>query len=98
MDIQYLLGLKKIFSIYLDTVSSTEPKLSATPKLSRLLHTYFIYDKRPQIAGCRRIHVQLTAISQRQEGTPRGSKMASSGRPVKWLHPDLIVRCKVNVV
>ena len=27
MDIQYLLGLKKFFSIYLDTVSSTEPQL-----------------------------------------------------------------------
>ena len=41
MDIQYLLGLKKFFSIYLDTVCSTEPQLSATPKLSSLLHTYF---------------------------------------------------------
>ena len=30
MDKQYLLGLKKFFSIYLDTFSSTEPQLSAT--------------------------------------------------------------------
>ena len=36
MGIQYLLGFKKFFSIYLDTVSSTEPRLSATPKLSTL--------------------------------------------------------------
>ena len=43
MDIQYLLGLKKFFSIYLDTVSSTEPQLLATPKLSSLLHTYFLF-------------------------------------------------------
>ena len=41
IDIQYLLGLKKFFSIYLDTVCSTEPQLSATPKLRSLLHTYF---------------------------------------------------------
>ena len=41
MEIQYLVGLKKFFSIYLDTVSNTEPKLSATPKLSSLLHTSF---------------------------------------------------------
>ena len=44
-DIQYLLGLKKFFSIYLDTVSSTEPELSATLKLSSLLHTYFTTKK-----------------------------------------------------
>ena len=89
MDLQYLLGLKKFFSIYLDTVSSTEPQLSATPKLSSLLHTYFTKnDKRLQIAGCRRIQVQPTAISRRREGAPRGSKMASSGRPVKRLHPE----------
>ena len=41
MDTQYLLGLQKFFTIYLDTVSGTEPELSATPKLSSLLHTYF---------------------------------------------------------
>ena len=41
IDIQYLLGLKKFFSIYLDTVSSTEPELSATPKLCSLSRTYF---------------------------------------------------------
>ena len=40
MDTQYLLGLKKFFSVYLDTVSNTEPELSATPKLTTLLHTY----------------------------------------------------------
>ena len=98
MDIQYLLRLKKFFSIYLDTVSSTEPQLSVTPKLSSLLHTYFYFnDKRLQLDYCCRIHVQLTAISQRREGTPRGCKSASSGRPAKRLHPDLIVWCEVNV-
>ena len=40
MIIQHLLGLKKFFSIYLDTGSNTEPQLLATPKLSSLLHTY----------------------------------------------------------
>ncbi len=39
MDTQYLHGLKKFFTIYLDTISSTEPELSATPKL-RSLFTY----------------------------------------------------------
>ena len=96
MDIQNLLGL---FSIYLDAVSSTETQLSATPKLSSLLHTYYLKNhKKLQLVSCCRIHVHPTAISQRREGTPRGSKMASSGRPVKQLHPDLIVWCKVKVV
>ena len=47
MDIQYL----RILKSYLDTVSSTEPVLSATPKLSSLLHTYLTKnDKRLQLA------------------------------------------------
>ena len=40
-DIPYLTGLKKFFSVYLETINSTEPTYSATPKLSSLLHTYF---------------------------------------------------------
>ena len=80
-DIQYLLGLKKFFIIYLDTVSSTEPELSATPKLS-ILTLQQKNDKRLQLAGCRRIYIQSTAISRRRDGIPRGSKMFSSGRPV----------------
>ena len=77
---------KKFFSIYLDTISSTELQLSATPKL---ITSYFTKnDKILQIAGCRRIQVQPTAISRRREGAPRGRIMASSGRPVKRLHPE----------
>ena len=41
MDVQYLTGLKKFFTVYMDTVKNTEPAVSATPKLSSLLHTYF---------------------------------------------------------
>ena len=97
MDTQYLLGLKKFFSTYLETVSGSEPELSATPKLSSLLHTYFRkYDKTAPIAGSRRISVQPTAISRRREGAPRGTKLASSGRPVKRPHaePDCAVQNK----
>ena len=89
IDTQYLLGLKKFFSVYLDTVSDTEPELSATPKLSRLLHTYFTKnDKDFTCTGCRRIPVQPTAMSRRREGAPRGSKMATSGRPPKRVNPQ----------
>ncbi len=89
MDTQYLLGLKKFFSIYMETISATEPTTSATPKLSSLLHTYFSKaDKRVQTAGSRRINVQPTAISRRRDGIARGSNMAPSGRPVKRSHPD----------
>lgn len=38
-DIQYLTGLKKFFTVYLRTVTEAEPAISATPKLSSLLHT-----------------------------------------------------------
>ena len=39
MDIQYLTGLKKFFTVYMDTLKNTEPAASATPKLASLLHT-----------------------------------------------------------
>ena len=83
MDIQYQQGLKKFFSIYLDTVSSTEPQFSATPKLI----TYLLYkknDKRLQLAGCCRIHVQPTAMSQWRKGAPRGSKLIK-------IHQNLLI-------
>ena len=84
IEIQYLNGLKKFFTVYLDTVASTEPAISATPKLASLLHTYFS----PQcssigIAGTKLMKVQPTAISQRQPGISKGSKLARSGRPPK---------------
>ena len=41
LDVQYLTGLKKFFSTYLEIIDSTEPTSCATPKLSSLLHTYF---------------------------------------------------------
>ena len=41
VDTQYLTGLKNFFTVYLDTVTNTEPAVSATPKLASLLHTYF---------------------------------------------------------
>ena len=89
MDTQYLLELQKFFTIYLDTVSGTEPELSATPKLSSLLHTYFLKSSElVPVAGSRRINVQPTAISRRRDGAPRGNKMATGGRPVKRLHPE----------
>ena len=40
MDTQYLTGLQKMFTAYMDTVTSTEPTVSATPKLASLLHTF----------------------------------------------------------
>ena len=84
MDIQYLTGLKKFFTVYMETVTNTEPAVSATPILSSLLHTYF--SKQPssiQVAGTRLMHVQPTAISRRRGGVTKGSKMAPSGRPRK---------------
>ena len=39
MDIQYLTGLKKFFTVYMDTVRNTEPAVSATPKLD---HSYIL--------------------------------------------------------
>ena len=59
MDMQYLTGLNKFFTVYIDTINSTEPATSATPKLSSLLHTYF--SKQPSsihVPGTRRIQSQ----------------------------------------
>ena len=33
MDTQYLTGLKKFFRVYIETVTNTEPAVSATPIL-----------------------------------------------------------------
>ena len=95
LDIQYLKGLKKFFTLYMDTVKHTEPAVSATPKLSSLLHTYFSQPSSPstQVAGTRHMHVQPTAISRRREGVTKGSKMAPSGRPPKRPLTD----CDINV-
>ena len=86
LDTQYLDGLHKFFTTYLDTVERTEPMTSTTPHLSTLLHTYF---KKPSSmtsnAGCRQIHVQPTALSRRREGIPKGSQRAPAGRPQKRL-------------
>ena len=69
MDTRYLLGLKKFFSVYLDTVSNTEPEVSAAPKLITLLHTYFSkFETKLICAGSRRIHVQPTAVARQREG------------------------------
>ena len=84
MDVQYLTGLKNFFTVYMDTVTNTEPAVSATPKLASLLHTYFSpQPSLTQVAGTRRMHVQPTAITRRREGISKGSKMAPSGRPPK---------------
>ena len=85
LDVQYLTGLKKFFSIYLETVESIEPTSSATPKLSSLLHTYFSTTEKTlsSVAGTRKMHVQPTAISRRRQGITKGSHMAPSGRPCK---------------
>lgn len=95
MDIQYLTGLKKFFTVHMDTIKNTEPAVSATPKLSSLLHTYFSQpsSSATQVAGTRRMHVQPTAISRRREGVTKGSKMAPSGRPPKRPLTD----CDINV-
>lgn len=68
MNTPYLSGLKKFFTIYMDTVTDTEPAVSATPKLTSLLHTYFSRSSPTQVAGTRNIHVQPTAIARRREG------------------------------
>lgn len=84
MDQQYLTGLKKFFTVYLETVEHTEPASSATPQLSSLLHTYFTKSSNTvHVTGSRRIHVQPTAISRRRIGLPRGNQMAPCGRPPK---------------
>ena len=95
MDIQYLTGLKKFFTVYMDTVSNAEPAVSATPKLASLLHTYFSQSSSSatKVAGTRCMHVQPTAISRRREGVTKGNKMAPSGRPPK--HP--LTDCDINV-
>lgn len=84
LDTQYLTGLKKFFTVYLDTVAKTEPTCSATPRLASLLHTYFS----PQlstaaVAATRHMKVQPTAISRRRAGISKGTKLAPSGRPRK---------------
>ena len=59
MDIQYRTGLKKFFTVYMDTVKNTEPAVSATQKLSSLLHTYFSQSSsstaQVHVAGTRRM-------------------------------------------
>ena len=42
MNIQYLNGLCKFFTVYTNTVKKSEPVTSATPQLSSLLHSYFV--------------------------------------------------------
>lgn len=97
VDLQYLSGLKKFFTTYLDIVRNTEPVTSATPKLATILHTYF---SRPQststqIAGTRHMHVQPTSISRRRAEISKGSKLAPAGRPPKHSHePDPNVQSK----
>ena len=58
LDMQYLTGLKRFCTVYLDTVTNTEPAISATPKLASLLHTYFS----PQLST--QVHVAGTRCSQ----------------------------------
>ena len=86
------MDIQKFFTIYMDTVKSTEPAVSATPKLTSLLHTYFSRSSSStsQVAGTRHMHVQPTAIG---EGLTKGSKMAPSGRPPKRPLTD----CDINV-
>lgn len=89
LDLQYLTGLKKFFTVYMDTIDKTEPATSATPKLSSLLHTYFSKSSSiAHVAGSRHMHVQPTAISRRREGVTRGNQMAPSGRPRKRLNDE----------
>ena len=84
MDTQYLTGLRRFFTVYMDTIRNTEPASSATPKLASLLHTYLSPQSTvTQVAGTRHMHVQPTAISRRREGVTKGSKLAPSGRPPK---------------
>ena len=88
MDTQYLTGLKKFFTLCLDTIRNTEPAISATPKLASILHAYSQQSTVTRIAGTRHMHVQPTAISRRREGLTKGSKLALSGRPPKRLLDD----------
>ena len=86
VDIQYLTGLKKCFTTYLDTINNTEPTTSATPKLASLLHTYYS-QKSPssmQVAGSRHMHVQPTAIARLRAGISKGSKLAGH-QNVSWI-------------
>ena len=84
VDYQYLNGLKKFFTVYLDTVAKAEPTNSATPRLATLLHTYFSTPSvSSTVAGTRHMKVQPTAISRRRKGISKGSKLAASGRPPK---------------
>ena len=87
-DAQYITGLKKLFTLYMDTVKDTEPHISATPKLATLLHTYFTPSQSSSTqvaAGVRHMRVQPTAISRRRKGVSKGNKLSTSGRPFK--HP-----------
>ena len=92
MDIQYPTGLKKFFTVYIDTVRNTAPAVIATPKLASLLHTSQLSSSTIQRAGTRHMHVQPTAIS-RIRGVTKGSGMAPSCRPPKRPLTD----CDVNV-
>ena len=82
MDIQYLTGLKKFFTVYMDMVKSTEPAVLATPKLASLMHT-----------SLGRLHLHLKSLVQdactsspqpsKRRGVTKASKMAPCGRPPK---------------
>lgn len=80
VDIQYLSGLKKFFTVYLDTVAKAEPTNSTTPTLATLLHTYFSAPGMlSPVAGTRHMKVQPT---RRRNGISKGTKLAPSGRPL----------------
>ena len=96
-DKQYLEGLKKFFSTYMNTVDRIEPNTSGTPQLASLLHTYFkTTPPNLKISGTRRMGVQPTALSRRREGIARGSQRAPSGRPPKrsLKDPDCHIQVK----
>ena len=80
----------------METISTTEPTVSATPKLSSLFHTYFSRGSNQiQKAGSHHMNVQPTAISRRSEGISH-NLMAQSGPPVNRSHsePDSNVQKK----
>ena len=79
MDTNYLNGLSKLLTSYMDTVKKKEPVNSATPQLSSLLHSHFVKLATTCIAGTRRITVQPTALARRCSGIARGSQHAPSG-------------------
>ena len=83
MDTNYLNGLSKFLTSYMDTVKKIEPVNSATPQLSSLLHSHYVKPATTCIAGTRRITVQPTALARRRSGIARGSQHAPSGRPPK---------------